>query len=458
MLSSVKALCAEYDMLPAHGLVLCAVSGGADSMCLLHLLLCLSREQNFRVAAAHYHHHLRGEESDRDAAFVADWCERRGVPLFPGGGDVAGQAARLGLGVEETARKLRYEFLSQTAEAMGACRIATAHNGDDNGETLLLHLVRGSGLQGLTGIPPRRGNIVRPLLTVSRGEILDYLSRNQVPYVEDSTNADPTYTRNYLRQKVVPLLRELNPNLTQTLSTAICALRADNDFMNAQAAKAAAAARYAEGDVVIRAQEIAGLPAALAPRAIQLVVDHLGTDVTLSAPQRAAVLALARGSDPSARVALPDGLVAQRVYEELLFTTDARLLPPLLTAPVALPGRTPLPGGFSLAAVPVVYSGTEPNLPHSFYLSRAMLKDGLMLRSRQSGDQLALPGRPRKSVKKQFIDEKIPRMVREQIPILSHGGQVAAVMGLGPDQRFLPQPGDCAWHMTLEHPIENTEQ
>ena len=149
MLETIKALTTEYDMLPRGGTVLCAVSGGADSMCLLHLLHTWAGEGGFRVAAAHYNHNLRGAESDRDAAFVAEWCAGQDIPCVIGAGDVAHEARARGLGVEETARQMRYEFLRGAADAMGCGRIATAHSADDNLETLLLHLVRGAGLHGL---------------------------------------------------------------------------------------------------------------------------------------------------------------------------------------------------------------------------------------------------------------------------------------------------------------------
>ena len=163
MLETVKALTTEYDMLPRGGKVLCAVSGGADSICLLHLLHSLSAEGGFQVAAAHYHHGMRGEAADADAAFVETFCKERDIPCVVEKGDVYGEARRRGLGVEETGRLLRYEFLHRTAEQLGCSRIATAHNADDNLETLLLHLTRGAGLHGLAGIPPRRGELfLRP--------------------------------------------------------------------------------------------------------------------------------------------------------------------------------------------------------------------------------------------------------------------------------------------------------
>ena len=197
------ALTREYAMLPAGGHVLCAVSGGADSVCLLHLLKGQAEAAGFSLTAAHFDHGLRGEDSRRDAAFVEQLCRDWGVPCVTGSGDVAAEARRRGAGIEETARDLRYTFLEQTADRVGAGVIATAHNADDNVETLLLHLVRGSGLQGLTGIPPRRGEVVRPLLTTSRAEIMDYLEEHHIPHREDSSNSDEAFTRNRLRREIL---------------------------------------------------------------------------------------------------------------------------------------------------------------------------------------------------------------------------------------------------------------
>ena len=276
MMEAVRALTAEYDMLPRGGAVLCAVSGGADSMCLLHLLSSLAKEGGFRVSAAHYNHSLRGAESDGDAAFVAEWCALRGIPCIVGAGDVGREAELRGLGVEETARQMRYEFLRTVADTTGCDRIATAHNADDNLETLLLHLVRGAGLHGLAGIPPRRGDIVRPLLTTARADIMAYLEEHHVPHVEDSTNTDEAYARNRIRRQVVPVLRQLNPRLTESAAETMGYLRADDDFLNAQAAAACRNARWAEDDLVIEARYIAQLPAAIAPRAVRRLLEMMG--------------------------------------------------------------------------------------------------------------------------------------------------------------------------------------
>ena len=233
-----RSLTAQYDLLPAGARVLCAVSGGADSMCLLHLLLQAAPEGGFQVEAAHFNHGLRGDEAQRDEEFVRAQCVRWQVPLTVGRGDVGDFARREGQTIEEAARTLRYAFLEERAQAAGCTHIATAHNADDNLETLLLHLVRGAGLHGLAGIPPRRGKLIRPLLAVSRREIEAYLTEHGIPHVEDSTNTDAAYARNRLRHQVIPILRALNPRLSEHTAQTMGFLRSDNDYLNAQALEA----------------------------------------------------------------------------------------------------------------------------------------------------------------------------------------------------------------------------
>ena len=174
LVRKVRAFCEKRDLLPREGTVLCALSGGRDSMALLHILSQLAEEGGFQVTAAHFNHRLRAT-ADRDEAFVRDWCRGQGIPLTCGAGDVRKLARREGLSIEDAARTLRYAFLETAARDMGAARIATAHHREDNAETVLLHLLRGTGLRGLGGIPPVRGRIVRPLLETSRREIDGYV-------------------------------------------------------------------------------------------------------------------------------------------------------------------------------------------------------------------------------------------------------------------------------------------
>lgn len=207
----------ELELLPRDALILCALSGGGDSVALVHFLVA----QGFAVAAAHFDHHLR-PSSGADARFAREFCQGLGVPFYLGGarvGDMPGNT-------EENARNARYAFLEETARKVGAARIATAHNANDNLETVLLHLTRGCGLQGLCGIQPRRGILVRPMLHTTRSAIAAYLEEHGLAYVTDPTNADDAYSRNRIRHQVIPVLETLNPRVAEAAARMTDRLRA----------------------------------------------------------------------------------------------------------------------------------------------------------------------------------------------------------------------------------------
>lgn len=413
-LTAPLPLIQRYDMLPRGCRVLCAVSGGGDSMCLLHWLSTRQGALGITVAAAHFNHCLRGGESDRDEALVRETCARWGIPLFVERGRVREFAAQGKYSLEEAGRILRYAFLERTAQAEGCGRIATAHNAGDNAETVLLHLIRGTGLQGLTGIPPRRDKLVRPLLTTSRAEIEAYLHRHALPYVQDSSNDDLTYTRNRVRHQLLPLLEEFNPRFLENLTGTIPRLRSDSELLDALAAQISAQAGAGPSGVIIPAGLIAQAPDAIAVRAVrQLLARTAGGDTDCSAAHLEALVGLCRGDAPSAQIHLPGGRIARRVYELLEITA----------APEAGPIRPFTP---EASEVPV------PGTPWTARISPPPWP-GLVIRARQTGDCITLPGRHSRSLKKLLIDRKIPRHDRDRIPVAADGDGVVAVAGLGPN-------------------------
>jgi len=463
-LAPAYALCREYDMFPEGITVLCAVSGGADSVCLLHWLDGLRCVHPFTLIAAHYNHNLRGEESLRDEefvrTFVSKYCgEKRvltargevlvpSVKLIVGSGDVADEAVRRKAGIEETARDMRYAFLFQTAREVGADRIATAHNADDNVETLLLHLIRGTGLRGLTGIPPRRSNLIRPLLTTPRSAIEEYLRIYSLPHVEDSSNRDESFTRNRVRHQLIPLVNELNPGFTARITDTIRSLREDEEYLTQQARQACIQAQTIPNGVSMDAPTVAGLPDALAVRVIRMLMGRLTheNDNCTSAHLHA-VAALCRGDSPSAQATLPHGLTARRVYDRLELTCEAKL-PTFAEAVLSLPGEVILPN-VHISLRRETYDGST-HTPFSFYLACNRITHPLILRSRRVGDTMTRPGRHKRTLKKLMIDEKIPRHLREHLPVLDCSGQIAGVIGIGPDAAFLPLPGEPCWHIQCQ--------
>lgn len=460
MLESMEKLILDLDMIPPAGTVLCAVSGGVDSLCLLHALYQLRPKLGFQLAAAHYNHQLRGAESDGDAAFVAQFvrlcCGPQllpgggrlpAVPLYSGSGDVAAQAKVRGTGLEETARDMRYAFLRRAAQEAGAAVIATAHTADDNVETILFHLARGSGLRGLTGIQPVRGDLIRPLLTTTRRELEAYLFYYGLPHREDHTNSDDAFARNRIRHQVVPVLEDLYPGFSARMSDTAALLRADEDYLTQQAQILSDQAVPSGDGLALPAALIGQAPAPLAVRGVRQLIGRLnGGDQDCGAAHLEAVVRLCQSAAPSGEVHLPYGLTARREYDALLLA-PAPQPAPLAETPLPLPGV--LTSGLWQITCTAESYDDQPQGPWNFWLDRKAVST-LTLRPRKTGDRLTLAGRPTKSVKKWFIDEKVPRLRRDQLPVLVCGAQVAAVAGLGPAEAFLPKTGAETWHIVVE--------
>ncbi len=420
----------RFDLIPAGSKVLCALSGGADSM----YLLCRLAEGGYPVHAAHLNHGLR-ETAERDEQFVRDWCGSHRIPLTVERADVSAHAAGRRLSLEEAGREVRYDFLARTARAEGCSLIATGHHAGDNAETVLMNLIRGCGLGGLTGIPERRGNIVRPMLAVTRAEIEHYLNEHHIPHVEDETNTDEGYTRNRVRRQLLPLLEELNPKAVEHISAAAERLRADEAEL---ARQAGLLARQAKGRA-IDAALLAGAQRPIALRAAARLLEDNGMGG--GAVHLDAVLALANEDDPSAQISVPGGIV-RREYENLVFDPEKeKPLPPPL--PLGLGDNRW--GDWTVFCEKAPCPGKAYVSPNEFYLRPG----GYTVRSRQTGDELTLGPRPRKSVKRLMIDDKIPARRRASVPVIDGGGMAAAAGDLGPDKAFLAVPGGDALHIIL---------
>lgn len=238
MLTIVERTINEFSLAQKHDKIIVGLSGGADSIVLLHLLLKLE----FEVKACHINHLLRGEESERDQAFVEKVCKEWDVPLDIHRIDVKSLVNKH-MSIEQTARNARYEVFSSYKN----CKIATAHNTNDNAETILINLTRGTGSKGLCGIPIKRGSIIRPLLFVSRDEIEKYCSVNKIAFVTDSTNLEDDYTRNKIRKNVIPQFCEINPSFLSTINRMSRNLTEENLYLDNLAKELALKAKLADG-------------------------------------------------------------------------------------------------------------------------------------------------------------------------------------------------------------------
>lgn len=422
----------DLKLLPRGGLVLCAVSGGADSVCLLRLLLEAAPGLNMRVECAHFNHCLRGAESDRDEAFVRSLCARLGVPAHFGRGDVAAFARENGLGTEEAARRLRYDFLERTADERGAAAIATAHTADDNAETMLLNLARGAGLRGLCGIPERRGRIIRPILGLTREEVEALLAERGEEHVEDSTNAADDYARNRIRHRAVPALESVNPEFIRAARRAAALLRRDEEFLDGLARDFVE--KHPEG---LPCRELCELPLPVSSRALRLA-----SGASLSEAHVAAALSLAWGEGQGS-LDLP-GVRLRRELGRLRFGAES---PAELQERALLPGgETPLPeAGLTLRCSYTVYSDEIHSSLNTFFFQCENICGTITCTPKRDGDRIRLRGRGcTKKLSDLFAERKLSAAERALVPVIRDEAGPIAVCGFGTAERVWPAPGEKA--------------
>ena len=413
-------------------------------MCLLQLLL---ERGDVTVTVAHFEHGIRGEESRRDAAFVSNWCSEREISCVVEHGDVPSFARKRGIGLEEAARELRYAFLERTAERLGCDRIATAHNADDNVETVLMSLCRGAGTAGLAGIPPRRGKICRPLLGYTRAEILDFLRERGVRHMEDSTNADEEPTRNFLRIRVLPLLRERYPQLAGAFLRSSALLRQDEDLL--MSLTDGFLRENFDGESLPIAP-LLQLHPAVASRALRRLAPG-----SLTKEQVDAALAFCRGTELGA-LDLP-GLRLRR-EQGRLYVDDGKSYQ--IRPRQILPGETvKIPeAGIEIAAERGVYGGEVYDLFKTFLFKCENICGTLYCTGRMPGDRLHPQGRGvGKSLRALFREAGMTQRQRDLTPVLRDEKGVLAVLGLGIDERAKPDPGDPVLVLRIRKTEERQE-
>lgn len=420
----------EYALLPKAGHVLCALSGGRDSVYLLHRLLAWGEEYDLTVSAAHFNHKLRGIESDRDEAFVRGLCEAWNVPLYVGAGDVRDYANKHGMGIEEAARTMRYAFLEQTLAEVGGNVLATAHHADDLAETMLMNLVRGAGTKGMSGIPPKRGNIVRPILLVTRKEIDEYVKLHDLPYVEDSTNALDDCTRNLLRHRVMPVLEQLNPMFAAHAADAAMLLRADDDCLQQQADAFLEANSPDEG---IEIGKLTALHEAVAFRVIRSV---WGSGLTQAHVR--CIMELCRG-EGLAYVHIPNGVV--RRDSGRLWTDYVAEIPK--DALLSGDNGEIIFGNFCIVWQNTVMNDEVHNSFNTFLFKYENIKGNVTVTVRRDGDRVKLAGRGcTKKLKQLFQERKLTQPQRAVTPVLRDEHGIIGVFGFGIAQRCVAEIGD----------------
>lgn len=402
MLNKLRKFIRRYQLLQPGDHVICAVSGGADSVAMLFAMYLLRERMEITLSAAHFNHGLRGDESDRDEAFVRQLCDRLDIPLSVGRGNVT--AGKKGL--EAAARDARYGFFETLSG-----KLATAHTADDNAETVLMHLVRGTGLKGLGGISPASGQLIRPMLSVTRREILDFLQEYNLSYVTDSSNQTDQFMRNRLRHHVMPLLQQENPSLAENLSAMALRLRDDEQALT----------ELSVADPMPDVPALRQMPQALRSRCIAAFLQKHG----MKEPEAAhigLVDNLIFSDNPSARFIVSGDLQISRCYDHLVCVSPA---------PAIIPLELTCPGDFLLENLDLrILCVPAEKQVNDLCAFTVVPKGKLILRCRQAGDTIRLSGGT-KSLKKLFIDRKIPVMERSRIPVIADDDGVLGIYGIG---------------------------
>ncbi|MCM1431409.1 MAG: tRNA lysidine(34) synthetase TilS [Muribaculaceae bacterium] len=447
MQKKVRRFMEQWNMAEPGASLLVGLSGGADSVCLCLVLQELAASMGYTVRAVHVEHGIRGEESLRDEAFVRAFCGEQGIALTVRHVCVPEYARAHRLGTEEAARILRYGIFAELAGA--GCRVALAHHMEDNAETMLMALARGSGLDGLCAMPPvrRDGEIcyIRPFLCVSRGEIEAFLEERGQKYCVDSTNGETKYTRNYVRSKILPEFAQVNPRAVAHMNQTASRLMELREYMEqeTEAVYGQIVRAQAGGGIRLSAGELEKLPRALQGRVIYRALgEAAGAGRDLAAVHVEAVLALLKRQS-GRQIKLPGNLLAYREYGDVVVSpaADGRKLSEIIVTPEQIAalaaggGTLALPAGeeggtLTLTAFP--YGGKSEEISTKMYtkwFDCDMIKDGFSIRGRREGDFFRLGTGHRKKLSDYFVDEKIPAGQRDLVPLLAAGPEVLWLIG-----------------------------
>lgn len=461
MVTAVADTIDREKMLQESDRVLVGVSGGADSVVLLHILHQLAVGMGLRLGVAHLNHALRGKAADRDAAFVGTFAQQLGLPCFSTRQDVALQRQKQGGSLEEAGRRARYRFYTQTAKTEGFAKIALGHHADDNAELVLMNMLRGSGPGGMAGIPPTRPpGIVRPLIHVRRHEILVYIKDNELSCVEDASNRDTRFFRNRVRHELIPALREAShPGVTDALVRMASISRIEEEWLGQLTDRmlAAAVLDRQEQRLTLSTAYLTGLHTAAARRVVRAALKILQKNVYgIALPHIDAIIELIERGPEQGELHLPGQLRVRRKGPRLFLTKEDN---PLRSPPrsreaaqhTSFHYEVPRPAPRNVSIIvkesgqKLEFSIVRPeDLPaHKMgrqnvaFFDMDKLDFPLMLRSYQTGDRfIPLGMQGSQKVKKFFINEKIARGQRQSCPILLSRSLIVWIVGHRLDDRF----------------------
>lgn len=427
--------------------VVVGLSGGADSVCLFFVLYGLREEIGFTMSAVHVNHNLRGDEALRDEAFVRELCETHGISLGLYSYDVKKMAADGKISVEEAGRSARRQAFAAYCKEHGGTKTALAHHQDDLAETMLHHLSRGTGLDGLAALRPVRDGVIRPLLCMNRAEIEHYLKSRHIEYVTDTSNESDAYTRNKIRHHVVDyLVGEVNPGTVPHMAETAAELRELQDYLEREAEEALRSRAERCGDGLYLKDEAAALHPALLGQALRMCIGQVSGELRNITREHIRMVRELFHRQTGKEIRLPGGVLVQRGYGGLYFGREREN-----TAAPADVLTLEAPGIFHSETMEIRCT-LEPNrnrqIPEKTYtkwLNYDKIKGDLVFRTRRQGDYLVINrDGGKKKLKDLFIDLKIPRENRDQIRLLAVGSEVLWVCGyrLSEAYKVLPETKD----------------
>ena len=416
MVKKIENTIKKYDMMSYEESVAVAFSGGADSTALLDILY----KKGYRVSAIHVNHMIRGSEADADEEFCRRFCEKRNIPFFCHRIDVPAEAKKSGEGLEEVARRLRYAAIEETVSKEAISKVATAHHADDNAETVIFNIVRGSGAKGACGIPPVRDIYIRPLINITRDEVIAYCKENDLDFVTDSTNLSTDYTRNFIRHEIMPRLKEINPLVSSALGRFSSLLRSDDEALESL---------VPEKDTDRRT--LAALPDALLSRYIRKRCEELS--VTPSAVSVQELMKDIREGNRYLICSMGKDIVGVCDRDSLIFrkkiTEDTHIRFIMENGISSVEGF----GRFFVTdnSKEADEYKKERNITDHTCLNADNIKGNLYARSRRDGDKYRYCGMTH-SLKKLFNSRKIPVEERPNIPLVCDESGILWIPGFPP--------------------------
>ncbi len=435
LIEDVRKTIYKNNMIANGDKIVVGVSGGPDSLCLLHVLMELCGEYGCSLYAAHLNHKFRGEAADADAEFVREICREWGIPAFIEAFDVPAYIEETGLSPEEAGREIRYRLFGRVCEEVGGNKIAVAHNLNDHIETILMRFMRGSGIDGLKGIEAVRGNIIRPLLEVDRLRIEEYCAENRLNPRIDKTNLESVYHRNKIRLELIPFIeKNFNPNIKMALSRFSGLIKDENDFLEIEAKeKLRGTAEFFDDRVIIYIPKFTSLHTALKRRIIRLCLEKIANTLNgFDFKHFERVLELTEKSTGAA-IMLPHKLKAFVSYDKLVLAKDIVKADKKCYYKLKYDYDNSVDtanGCITIKRKKAEEIGELRGQKDMIYIDPSRIKEGLVLRYREPGDMFAPIGmKGAKKLKEYLIDEKVPREKRDGLELIADGNEIVWIVG-----------------------------